>query len=681
MTYRVRKDFPHEIREIENVFIPMQDGCRLAARIWLPADADASPVPAVLEYIPYRKRDFMRARDEPMHRYIAGHGYAAVRVDLRGSGDSDGVLHDEYLPREQEDALEVIDWIASRSWCTGSVGMTGISWGGFNCLQVAARAPAPLKAIITLCSTDDRYADDAHYMGGCLLNENQVWGTVLFSINALPPDPEIVGARWRELWLERLQHDVPFPARWLAHQRRDAYWKQGSVCEAFSKIRCAVYAVGGWADGYSNAVPRLLEGLGSPKKGLIGPWAHTFPHIGSPGPAIGYLQEAVRWWDRWLKNEDNGIMEEPLLRVWMQDSMTPQPFFEERPGRWVAESEWPSPRIHPRVYHLTGAPALEDTPGNGASLDIQSPQTTGSTSGDWCGFGAEGESPQDQRADDGRSLCFDSVPLASPLEILGAPSVTLHLSVDRPLALIAVRLNDVAPDGTSSQVTYGLMNLTHRDSHEHPAPLEPGKPYRVAVALNDIAHRFPAGHVLRLAVSTSYWPLAWPSPAPVVLSLHTAESILALPVRPGHALDETLTPFKPPEAAAPSTHRTPLRPQRFIRNFERDLTTHETVYRLFSEGGDLETGAIMRMDSINLDLGHTVERRFSIGETDPLSARAEVTEKLMMRRDDWRIRVHARTVLTADAENFYLHARLDAQEGDSPVFTREWNERIERDLV
>ncbi|MDX1432292.1 MAG: CocE/NonD family hydrolase, partial [Gammaproteobacteria bacterium] len=271
MSPRTRESFPRAIREVENVFIPLSDGTRLAARMWLPDDAEQDPVPAVLEYIPYRKRDFMRLRDEPMHAYYAGHGYAAVRVDLRGSGDSDGVLEDEYLPREQLDALEVIAWLAEQPWCDGNVGMTGISWGGFNALQVAARAPPALKAVITLCASDDRYADDAHYMGGCLLSENQIWGTVLFTINALPPDPMLVGERWRECWRERLEHDRPFPAVWLAHQRRDEYWKQGSVCEDFSRIRCPVYAIGGWADGYSNAVPRLLAGLEVPRKGLIGP--------------------------------------------------------------------------------------------------------------------------------------------------------------------------------------------------------------------------------------------------------------------------------------------------------------------------------------------------------------------------------------------------------------------------
>ncbi len=681
MSYHVREDLPRKVREIENVFIPMTDGCRLAARIWMPEDAETHPVPAVLEYIPYRKRDFMRARDEPMHRYIAGHGYAAVRVDLRGSGDSDGILVDEYLPQEQDDAVEIINWLAGQAWCTGSVGMTGISWGGFNSLQVATRAPEPLKAIIALCSSDDRYTDDAHYMGGCLLNENQIWGSVFFSINGLPPDPEIVGSRWRDIWLERLESNYPFPALWLTHPHRDDYWKQGSVCEDFSRIRCAVYAVGGWADGYSNAVPRLLKGLKGPKKGLIGPWAHNFPHTGAPGPAIGYLQEALRWWDHWLKHIDSGIMDEPALRVWMQEPVDPKPFHDERPGRWVAEEAWPSHRIVPRTWHLTGAPALEDAPGNETSLDICSPQTTGSTGGDWCGLGSEGEAPMDQRPDDGRSLCFDTMPLDGGLEILGAPELDLEFAVDEAVALVAVRLNDVFPDGTSAQVTYGVLNLTHRESHQSPTALDPGERYQVRMKLNDIAHHFLPGHVIRLAISTCYWPMVWPSPRAAKLTVFTAGSAFKLPVRPPRESDIALAPFPPPEAAPASTSKMPLRPYRFIRTYERDLITNDTVYRLFSEGGDLETGAVMHMDAIDLDLGHTVERRFSIGESDPLTAKAEITERLMMRRDEWRIRVHAQTRVTSDADFFYVYARLDAHEGEDQVFAREWNEKIKRQLV
>ncbi|MGD2116459.1 MAG: CocE/NonD family hydrolase, partial [Acidobacteriota bacterium] len=341
---RLVETFPRPIHEIENRWIPLSDGTRLAARIWLPDDADEHPVPAILEYLPYRKRDFTRARDEPMHRYFAGHGYAAVRVDLRGAGDSDGLLTDEYTEQELDDAVEVIAWLAEQPWCSGAVGMMGISWGGFNSLQVAARRPPALGAVITLCSTDDRYADDAHYMGGCLLNENLTWGSVLLTFNAYPPDPALVGARWRRMWLERMEATPLFPEVWMRHPWRDAYWRHGSVCEDFAAVACPVYAIGGWADGYSNAVPRLLAGLSVPRKGLIGPWSHAFPHDAVPGPSIGFLQEALRWWDQWLAGRETGILDEPMLRVWMQESVPPRPTYADRPGRWVAETAWPPER-------------------------------------------------------------------------------------------------------------------------------------------------------------------------------------------------------------------------------------------------------------------------------------------------------------------------------------------------
>ena len=198
----------------EHVWITLSDGCRLGARLWLPDAASANPVPAILEYIPYRKRDGTRGRDEPMHGYYAQHGYAAVRVDMRGSGESDGHLADEYLQQEQDDALEVIAWIAAQPWCTGAVGMMGKSWGGFNALQMAARRPPALKAIITTNSTDHRYTDDIHYMGGCLLNDNLWWGSIMARLPKPPARPENRLARgWRERWLEEDRDPALLPRR------------------------------------------------------------------------------------------------------------------------------------------------------------------------------------------------------------------------------------------------------------------------------------------------------------------------------------------------------------------------------------------------------------------------------------------------------------------------------------
>ena len=675
---KTRSRFPHTVRVIENCWIPMSDGCRLAARIWLPADAEATPVPAILEYIPYRKRDFTRARDEPMHHSFAGYGYAAVRVDLRGSGDSDGLLLDEYLKQEHDDALEVIRWIAQQPWCSGAVGMMGKSWGGFNSLQVAARRPPELKAIITVCSTDDRYLDDVHYMGGCLLNENLSWGSVLMSYNAYPPDPEVVGERWRAMWLDRLEHAVFFPEVWLEHSRRDDYWKHGSVCENYGAITCPVYAIGGWADAYSNAIPRLLAGLKSPRKGLVGPWAHLYPHDGVPGPAIGFLQEALRWWDQWLRGCETGIMAEPMLRVWMQESVAPRPSHKSRPGHWVAEAQWPSPRIRLKRHWLNPG-RLSDAAEITTQLNIRSPQTTGLCAGEWCEFGAPGEAPPDQRGDDGCSLTFDSEPLQERIEIWGAPAATLEIAVDRPVAFIAVRLNDIAPDGASTRVTYGLLNLTHRHGHERPEPLEPGKRYRVAVAMNHVAHAFPAGHKVRLAVSTSYWPIAWPAPEPVTVSLFTGESFVDLPVRPPDPRDAALEPFQSPERAAAET--TELRPAALKRIIERNRATNETSYTVSRGRGDFDGTKLARIKAIDLEVGDTMLKHFRIGEEDPGTVQAEVVHKTWFRRGAWNIRVETRTRFSSTCEDFVLEAELTAYDNDQQLFDRSWARRVKRDLL
>ena len=667
------------IQEIENVWIEMPDGCRLAARLFLPRDAAAAPVPAVLEYIPYRKRDFMRSRDEPIHRYFAAHGYAAVRVDVRGTGDSEGILQDEYSPQELADALEIIAWIARQPWCSGAVGMMGISWGGFNALQVSAMRPPALKAVISLCSTDDRYADDAHYMGGCLLNENMQWGSMLTLYTALPPDPEIVGARWREMWQQRLDALQPFPALWMRHPWRDEHWRHGSICEAYSAIECPVYAIGGWADGYSNAIPRLMENLPGPRKGLIGPWAHNFPHDGVPGPAIGFLQEAVRWWDHWLKGRDTGIMDEPQLRIWMQESVSPQPQYESWPGRWIAETAWPSANVQPRRLFLDpGHLSTQQLPPT--ELSFSSPQSTGVRSGEWCGFGADGEMPRDQRPDDGGSLVFDSDPLSEGIELLGAPVAEIEFMVNRPSAMLAVRLGDIAPDGQVLRVTYGLLNLTHGGGHEAPRALVPGRWYRVRIQLNDIAQAVPSGHRLRLALSTSYWPIAWPSPEPVILTLRTGASSLELPLRGQGPDDHRLAPFEAP-AAAPGSGQKKLTALPLRRTIAIDLASNEMVYTLKSDGGELEGASLARIEEIDLDLGFTLTKRYRIIETDPLSAQTELSQTALLRRAGWNVRLTCNTRLSATADSFQFSGDLRAYEGDVEVAHRDWVQAIPRRLV
>ena len=678
---RIVSEFPHRVREIEHVWIPAADGVRLSARIWLPEDAETSPVPAILEYVPYRKRDLLRARDEPMHRWFAGYGYAAVRLDVRGSGESEGVLTDEYTQAELDDGVKAIAWIAAQKWCSGAVGMMGKSWGGFNALQIAALRPPALKAVVTVCSTDDRYTDYAHYMGGQLITDNFGWGSAFFNLCAQPPDPALVGDAWRAMWMERLEAARPHVATWLAHQRRDEYWKHGSVNEDFAAIECAVYAMGGWADAYSNAVPRLLAGLKCPRKGLVGPWGHLYAHDGVPGPAIGYLQECKRWWDCWLKGEANGIMDEPMYRAWMQDGVTPAPFYDTRPGRWVAEESSPSPRIRPRRWILDEARLAPDgTNVEERALPISSPLTVGLAAGSWISFGARGDQPGDQRIDDGGSLVFDSAPLDVPLEILGAPDVELDVASDKPVAMVAVRLSEVAPDGVATRVTYGILNLTRHDGNETPAPLVPGRRIRARVTLNDIAHVFAKGRRLRISISTSYWPIAWPAPERATLTVFTGASALELPVRPARAEDSRLRGFEPPESA-PGPKETELRPAKFRRAVEHDLATGEIVHAAGLAGDDLRGGRRVRLDALGLEYGQAMKRRLSIRSGDPLSAVAEHRARTEFARDGWRCATETRMKISATATDFILEAEMTATEGDATVFERKWDYKIPRDLM
>ncbi len=678
---RVRESFPEHVQVTENLWIPVRDGTRLAARVWLPESAGQKPVPAILEYMPYRKRDFTRLRDEPLHHYFAGHGYASIRLDLRGTGDSEGVLRDEYLEQEQDDAIDAIAWIREQPWCDGRIGMMGLSWGGFNALQVAARRPPGLGAILTMCSTDDRYADDAHYKGGCLLNENLTWGSAFFNLAAFPPDPAIVGADWREQWLTRLEHNRPFPAVWMRHPRRDAYWRHGSVCEDYAAIECAVYAVGGWADGYVNAIPRLLSGLTCPRKGLIGPWPHAFPHAAVPGPRIGMFQEALRWWDYWLKGIDTGIMDEPMLRAWLEEWVPPSPYLEERPGRWVAELAWPSPRIDAHRWYLGVGSLTAEPASTPDAVHLRSPQTTGLKGGDFYGYGAEGEGPLDQREDDGKSLVFDSDPLTERLEILGTPEVELDLHCDRPLALIVARLNDVAPDGASARITYGALNLAHRNGHTNPEPLHPGHRYRVRIPLNDIGYAFPPGHTIRLALSTAYWPLIWPSPEAATVTVHTgAVSALKLPARPPRAEDEQLRAFPPPERG-PGGEAMALERVYPHRSIEHDLTTDETIYTTFGDAGDFDGASLARLAAIDLTVGHTIRRTFRIAENDPLSARGTIEQTTRLQRRGWDVHIDCRTELQCTATHFRLTAHLEASENQEIVFSRAYEEWIARDCL
>ena len=657
------------IDEIETVWIPLDDGRRLAARLFLPKSAAQIRVPLVLEYIPYRRRDGTRLGDETMHRWFAAHGYAAARVDIAGSGDSDGLLEDEYVLREQLDALQVIAWLAAQPWCSGSVGIVGISWGGFNGLQIAALRPPALRAVISLCSVVDRYHGDVHFTGGCLNEENLEWGGCLFTMNAFPPDPDIVGLdRWREMWKQRLDDARLAPADWLEHQRRDEFWKQGSVNEDYSAIEVPVLAISGWADGYTPAVPALVENLGQPSKGIVGPWGHKYPHDGVPGPAIGFLQEATRWWDRWLRDIDTGVETDPPLRLWLQQPMTPRSHHPHRPGQWIGLEAFPEPTS---MYLASGR--LLATPGESTLASIHSPLTTGLQGGQWCAYGQGKIAPElamDQRSDDAGSLTYDTDVLSEAITLVGTPVVTLRVSSDQPVATIAIRLNDVHPDGSVERLTYGVLNLCHRDSHENPTMLAPGEAVDISLELRPMAQVVPAGHRLRLSISTSYWPMLWPSPAPVTLTISEASSRLHLPI-----VDSVIVlddPFESPEAALAG-------PVTVVREgSERRQTLRDIGERLTTFTADRDDGLYV-LDDIGTELSFTRVRSSSIIDDEPLSAISTVACTASFRRGDWDVRVESDIQMSCTATAFNFTARLAAYDAGAIFAERLFTREIPRD--
>ena len=672
---RIVSDFPYKVKVIEHDWITLKDGVRLAARMWMPEIAEKEPVPAILEYIPYRKRDGTRARDEPMHGYVSGHGYAVIRVDMRGSGESDGIMRDEYLKQEHDDALEVIDWISRQPWCTGSVGMMGKSWGGFNSLQVAARRPKALKAIITVGFTDDRYNQDIHYKGGCLLNDNLWWGAIMQAYMSRPLDPHIVGDAWRESWLTRLKEMPLWPVLWMKHQVRDDYWKHGSVCENYSDIQCPVLALDGWADSYTNTVLTLLQGLSVPRRGIIGPWAHVYPHDGAPGPAIGFLQEAVRWWDHWLKGIDNGVTELPMVQAWMEESTPPSAFQYVSKGRWISAEAWPSKQVTDKVLYLSHARLHEKPCCKAESVLLKTPQNHGLLAGEWMGAAVPGESPCDQRVDDGMAMVFEGDVLPEAFEIFGYPRVEVELSSDKKCAMLFAQISDVAPDGAVTRVSYGVMNLTHLQGHDKVVHLEPGKKVKAWVGLDCIGHRFAAGHRIRLSLATTFWPMFWPMPEDATLTLDLASAKLILPEF--NESVKAVPPIAQPESA-------PLTPTTFLsegyvdRSVSYDILKDTWTCITNGVGGVFGEGVYV-FDDIDVTVEHNLKRELILTNGDPLSAKYNLYQKMRMGREGWWTEANIVTSLSGDAENFFATSEMVVTENDEEVLTRTWDEKIPRE--
>ncbi|HZQ23898.1 MAG TPA: CocE/NonD family hydrolase [Terriglobales bacterium] len=513
---------------MQQAWIRMNDGVRLSATLYMPdGAAPGEKFPAILEYLPYRKDDAMAKRDYSIHSYFAHRGYVNARVDIRGTGTSEGVPPDrEYSQQEQMDGEQVIAWLARQQWSNGNVGMMGISWSGFNSIQMAMRQPPALKTILAIDATEELFHDDIHYIDGMMhLDEFELDMDLAPGITGAPTytlDEKVLGPRFES---------APWSLLYLKHQRDGGFWR--SPVRPLADVKVPCFLIGGLLDGYRDSIPRMLEQVKAPVKAIVGPWNHTFPHDAVPGPQIEWREDAVRWFDYWLKGNDTGVLNDPKLIIYMRGWYPPDPNLVTVPGEWRVENSWPPTDAKSSTFFFQPDHALAtQAAASDVNHQLKYVPSIGAEAGFWWG-----ELLTDQRPVDAFSLVYDSTPLEQELGILGRPHAILQASSTAPLADWFARLSDVAPDGTVTLVTGAGLNSAQRESLSDPQDVEAGKTYPLDVEMHLTSWVFPKGHRIRVAISNALWPMIWPAPKAMTTSLYlggNAGSRLLLPVVPAH---------------------------------------------------------------------------------------------------------------------------------------------------
>ncbi|HYK94951.1 MAG TPA: CocE/NonD family hydrolase [Candidatus Dormibacteraeota bacterium] len=675
--------------EIRRVRIRARDGIELSANLFLPDDAAKNPVPAIMNTDPYRKDDWSAGWDLTLATYLVERGYAYCRLDVRGTGSSGGIALDEYTEAETLDGHDTVEWLAAQPWCTGKVGMWGLSYGGFTSIQVAATRPPHLGAIVAIQATDDRYTDDVHYVGGTMtVSDLAQYAVSQVAMNALPALESTRGARWLDHWRDRLERTPVWLLEWARRQRDGAYWRRGSLAPAYERIEAAVLQFAGWMDEYVDAAFRIQGRCtsASGRRTIVGPWVHGLPHHAYPAPNMDWLHEAIRWFDRWLKDEANGADLEPAITWFHRDPTPPERFPTRLNGTWRAAASWPPPTAASVALHLDGYDATGPAAGAGrlgppadaAGIDAFAHRpTAGARGGSLC-WGA-GHPPNGLAAD--LRLEADAGPayrgelLTAPVDVLGAPVAVLHVSATQPVAHLVVRLGDVAPDGAIEQVSEGILNLTHRDSHAEPALLEPGRVYEVRVPLRSAGYHFPRGHRIHLGIASAHWPVAWPSPGAGDLSIHhgpATPSRLELPLAPLGA-----------DAVAPPRFREEQPALVEIGSAFADPTAWEAIddpaagtFTIRTHEGET---SVLPDGVSTLFVGETLEMTAS--DRNPGDGRFANACEYRLDQAGHRIVVIADGTTVAGATEFDMHVGIKVQLDGVPFFERAWHEVIPRDLL
>ena len=646
---------------MESGWIPMKDGIRLAVTLYMPNGGKAGEkFPAVLEYHPYRKDDGTAQRDYELYSYFVRRGYVCARVDIRGFGNSEGVPTDrEYSEQEQLDGLQIISWLAHQPWSNGNVGMMGISWSGFNSLQMAMRHAPGLKAIIAVDATAELFHDDVHYMDGMAhVDEFELNMDMAPGMTGAPDytlDEKVLGPRFDA---------PPWSLLYLKHQHDGPFWR--SPVRPYSEIRIPCFIIGGLLDGYRDSITDMLQQTKAPLKAIVGPWNHTFPHDAVPGPEIEWRAEAVRWWDYWLKGRDTGVLNDPRLVIYMQHWHPPDPNLPNVPGEWRREDSWPPRDVRDTVFFPQPNHTLQNTAPATEVHQLKYVPSIGVEAGFWWG-----ELLSDPRPVDAFSLVYDSAPLREDVAILGRPRALLKASATAPLADWFARLSDVAPDGTVTQITGAGINGAQRESMTEPRALEPGKVYPLDIVMHLTSWVFPKGHRIRLAVSNALWPMILPTPYSMTTSLELGGdgSRLILPVVP---VKGTPAPaFQPPQ---PAEQRPDIKsigyPWPGEWTLERDEANQKATVRW---KGKAETDYPWGKEIDYENLVYDVDDAHP--ETSAVHGEAESIFTLKGRELRWR----GHLSVTTDQKNFYYKYTRELLKDGRMVKQQTWEETIPRD--
>ena len=654
--------------EIQEAWISMPDGARVSADLYQPTGGQVGErFPVLLEYLPYRKHEG-RSRNWPLYSYFVQRGYVIAAVDIRGTGNSEGrVVPHEYSDIEHADGEIVIDWLSKQPWSNGSVGMFGISWGGFNSIQMAARNIPALKAIVAIDATEDLYQDDVHYMDGIMHLDS--WEMSMDLDNARPGAPEY---RIDDDNFQNRFDTEPWTLSHKRQQRDGPYWDRASLRGRYDDIRIPTFHIGGWYDGYRDSVARMLEHVkNAPVKAIVGGWHHTWPNEPYPGPGMEWRHEAIRWFDQFLKGEDTGILNEPRFAVFVRDWHPPGPRLEDAPGKWRYEDGWPIARMRERILY----PQPDHT------LAAGTPAATTHQLGYVPSAGFEAGGPvmwwgdvaHDQRGTDAFSLVYDSGPLEADLEILGFPRAILTVAANATRANWIARLSDVAPDGTVTQVTGAAMNGTHRDSARDPRAIVPGEPFELDIEMHFTSWVFPKGHRIRLAVNNALWPMLWPTPDLMTTQLQLGTSRLALPVVPfePRPVPDFLQPAKDPAfAGVESIEGGTTSGYGEISSVDRNPQSGTVVAKATNGSGtSYPWGTEKSLETI----------RYEINDKAPADARVTGTHRLEVELPGRTLVWDAELTFRSDRDNFFYSYRRRLTENGKPVREKTWNQTIPRD--